>query len=378
VLNASRRVAPWIVKTPLVESAQLNAMLSSSSRKRRRLFFKCEMLQHTGAFKVRGAINAIWDVLEHARAAAAAAAAAAATFERDAFHRIVTFSSGNHAAAVSYAAAVLNAARDTTRFARVEVTVYMPRTVSALKKRATQYYGARVVMLETRQEAEAACKEAAHASPHNTHLISPFDDSRVIAGAGTAALCALEQARTQFGIEQMHKVFVPVGGGGLCSGTFLAAQAYASANGTHAPQTYGVEPLAGNDVQQSVASGAIVRLAEQPRTLADGAMTLACSQRTFHFLRQCAGVLAIDEPEIAQWTQRLTHALRLTVEPTAALTVAGVAAQAQADADEHDSDAETTENILCVLSGGNIAIDKRRDIWQDDALAPLFDEAFVP
>ena len=178
---------------------------------------------------------------------------------------------------------------------------------------------------------------------------TPFGNDRVIAGQGTACLEALQD-----GIAP-DAIFAPCGGGGLTSGTYLAAQALAP----HA-QVYGVEPTLGNDAQQSLRKGNIVRLPTMPDTIADGVRTLAVAERTFQFLQKINGIFAIDEQDIIYWTQYLTHLLKITVEPSSALAMAGAA--------QWLKEQSQPQTILIILSGGNLSAETHQRIWQENLL----------
>jgi threonine dehydratase len=180
-------------------------------------------------------------------------------------------------------------------------------------------------------------------------LLHPYDLDEVVAGQGTACLEALQDGAAPTAI------FAPCGGGGLLSGSVLAAQAVAPG-----ASVFGVEPVSANDAARSYRSGEIFRFETSPRTLADGVQTLSLSERTFHFVRQSDGILEVDEPEIVYWTQWLTHLLKVTVEPTAVLGMAGAVRWL--------SGRDPGETVLVILSGGNLSAATRERVWSRDVL----------
>ena len=239
VLAAAERIRAHAHRTPVLTSRTLDDELGA------RVFFKCENLQRMGAFKFRGAFNAL------SRFDAAQRRAG-----------VVTFSSGNHAQAIALSARILG----------MPATIVMPDDAPAAKVAATRGYGGNVVLYDRyRDDREQIGRELARA--HGLTLVPPYDHADVIAGQGTAAKELLEE------VGPLDHLFVPLGGGGLLAGTALATRALA-------PQCrlYGVEPEAGNDGQQSFRSGAIVHIAT-PRTIADGAQTQHLGNLTFAIIR---------------------------------------------------------------------------------------------
>jgi threonine dehydratase len=311
VVRAAHRIDGRVRRTPLAGSATLDAFLGHRVR------FKCECLQKVGAFKARGALNALLARAERGEPVG----------------RVVAFSSGNHAQAVAWAARLLG----------VRATIVMPANVSEVKRIATAAYGAEVVLAPDRVAAEA---EAARRAARGATLIPPFDDDDVLAGQGTACLEALQDGAVP------DAIFVPCGGGGLLSGTYLAARGTAL--------VYGAEPVAANDAARSYRDGHIFRFESAPVTVADGVQTLSLSERTFAHVRRTAGIYEIPEDDIAYWTQWLTHLLKLTVEPTAAL---GMAA-----AHRWLSARPAPSTALVILSGGNLSAATRARVWDRERL----------
>ncbi len=227
VLAAAGRLHGVAHRTPVLTSRRLDAQFGAS------LFFKCENLQRGGAFKFRGAYNALSRLDESQRR-----------------RGVTAYSSGNHAQAVAYAASLLG----------IPATIVMPADAPAIKRAATEGYGARVIAYDRLREDRVAISQAL-ADEQGLAVIPPFDHADVIAGQGTAALELLEE------VGGLDALFLPLGGGGLLAGTLLSAEARAPACKVH-----GVEPAAGDDGRQSLRRGERVHIAV-PETLADGAQT---------------------------------------------------------------------------------------------------------
>ena len=315
IVQAAERLRSKVSHTPLLESAQLNAWMGH------RILFKTECLQRTGAFKLRGATNFLTRMLELDNLPA----------------RVVANSSGNHAQAVAYAASQL----------KIPATIYSTETISAVKAAATQHYGADVKLYPTRPEADRAVAEAAQTP--GTVWIPPFNHPDIIAGQGTAALEALQDAGSA------DAIFAPCGGGGLLSGTLIATRGLMPDC-----KIIGAEPQQANDASMSLQSGTIETLNGPPDTLADGAATPSVGDVTFPFLQGLDDFYEVDEVQIAYWTQWLQHLLKLHVEPTSAMSMAAVTSWAL--------EATPGSTAIVILSGGNISQSSMAKIWQTDYL----------
>ena len=315
VRSALNRISPHIHRTPVMGSQLLDEWLGHE------VSFKVEGFQKIGAYKVRGALNALLTLKEEGRLP----------------REVVAYSSGNHAQAVAKAAKMLS----------INATVIMPKFVSRVKQQATIDYGAKLILTDTRMEAEAL---ALQKQEEGMWLLHPSADDMVIAGQGTACLEALEDG------GKVDAIFAPCGGGGLLSGTWLAAQL-----ATPSIPVYGVEPLIANDAAQSLRADQIIGFDDTPMTIADGARTLHISERTFYYLKKLAGFYEIPEQEIIYWTQWLCHMLKVSVEPTSAMAMAG--------AFEWLKSQDTKKRVLVILSGGNVDADSQRKIWHNDYLA---------
>ena len=310
---AYQRIKPYIHNTPLLQSSHLNDWLGHE------IIFKLEPFQKIGAFKIRGALNTVLSLKE----------------QGDLPAELVTFSSGNHAQAVALAGKMFG----------IKTTVFMTKTSSKTKRQATEDYGAKVIITEDRKEAEARAMEM----KNRAYFIHPFDNDMVIAGQGTACYEAL-----QTGINPAA-IFATCGGGGLLSGTFLAKQLISPKS-----LVFAGEPAEADDATRSYNSGKIISYENSPKTIADGAVSLSVSIRTFNYLKQLNGFYTVSEEEIIYWTQWLTHLLKVSIEPTAAVAMGAAFKWLQAQ--------KSKQKILVILSGGNISPETYRTIWEKDCL----------
>ncbi|WP_134550003.1 threo-3-hydroxy-L-aspartate ammonia-lyase, partial [Pseudomonas aeruginosa] len=270
------------------------------------VFFKCENLQRMGAFKFRGAFNALSRFSAEQRAAG-----------------VVAFSSGNHAQAIALSARLLG----------IPATIVMPADAPAVKIEATRGYGGQVVLYDRyTEDREQIGRDLAQR--HGLTLIPPYDHPDVLAGQGTAAKELFEE------VGSLDAFFAPLGGGGLLSGCALAIRALAPAC-----RIYGVEPEAGNDGQRSLRSGAIVHI-DTPQTLADGAQTQHLGNLTFPLIqRNVDDILTASDAELVDGMRFLAARMKLLVEPTGCL---GLAAARQR------KDELRGKRVGILLSGGNV------------------------
>lgn len=310
VTSAAARIRGLVKATPTLRSSVLDAMLGGHQ-----LHFKAECFQTVGAFKARGAANTLAWLRSRGELP----------------DSVVAYSSGNHAQAVAWAG---------RRFG-VAARLFLPASISRVKLQATRSYGAEVVLCADRGEAEARAAEAVAAG---AALVPPYDHDQVIAGQGTAALELLDE------VGRCDALFAPCGGGGLLSGTVLAAQG-------RYPDTLvgGGEPLSANDAARSLRAGQIFRWPVAPETIADGARTLSISPRTMAYLARLFALFEIPEDEIVFWTQWLTHLLKVQIEPTAAL---GMAAAFRWLAGQ-----SSPRKVGVILSGGNMDAETAAAIW---------------
>jgi threonine dehydratase len=301
---AAQRLAGVVHRTPVATCATLDRLAARS------LFFKCEHLQKCGAFKFRGASNAVL------RLAADVAP-----------RGVVTHSSGNHAGALALAA----------RMRGIPAHIVMPRNASAVKRRATVDYGGRIVECEPTQAAREAAAACVVAETGAT-LIAPFDHPDVIAGQGTAALELLDQ------VPELDALVTPVGGGGLTSGTCLAV--YGTAPRV---RVFGAEPKGADDAARSKAAGERLPVTD-PRTIADGLRT-SLGDLTWPIVRdRVERVITVTEEEIVAAMRLLWERAKLLVEPSSAVAFAAVLT-------EDFRSLPGLRRVGIVLSGGNVDLD---------------------
>jgi threonine dehydratase len=287
-------------RTPVMRSRTADALTGAE------LFFKCENLQRAGAFKFRGAYNAI-AALDPAQRRAG----------------VVSFSSGNHAQAISYAASLLE----------VKATVLMPSDAPAMKVAATRGYGAEVVLYDRYSEDREAIGRRLSVERGLT-LIPPYDHREVIAGQGTAAVELIEET------GPLDCLLVCLGGGGLTSGCALAARALSPGC-----EVWGIEPEAGNDGQRSLQEGRIVHI-DVPRTIADGAQTQHLGELTFEIIRRdVRGIATVSDEALRDAMRFVAERMKLLIEPTGALAVAAALTAAVP---------VRGRRVGIVISGGNV------------------------
>ena len=300
VIAAARRLDGHALRTPVLTSRTANAELGAE------LFFKCENLQRMGAFKFRGAFNALAQFDPAQRRAG-----------------VVAFSSGNHAQAIALAARLLG----------IPATIVMPHDAPAAKVAATRGYGGKVVGYDRYTEDREAIGRRLAADEGLT-LIPPYDHPHVIAGQGTAAKELFEE------VGELDALFVCLGGGGLLGGSALATHALSPRC-----RLYGVEPAAGNDGQQSLRSGAIVRI-DVPQTIADGAQTQSLGRYTFDIIRRHVDdILTVSDAQLVECMRFFAERMKLVVEPTGCL---GYAAAREMKAQL------AGQRVGIILSGGNV------------------------
>lgn len=301
---ASARIAPYLNRTPVLTSRTADSLAGCQ------IFFKCENYQRMGAFKFRGALNALLQFSDAQKAAG-----------------VVAFSSGNHAQAIALAAKILG----------VPATIIMPHDAPAAKVAATRGYGGKVVEYNRYSEdREQIGREIAQRE--GLTLIPPYDHADIIAGQGTAAKELFEE------VGELDALFVPLGGGGLLAGSALAAA-------TLSPgcKVYGVEPEAGNDGQQSLRRGEIVHI-DTPKTIADGAQTQHLGQLTFPIIaKHVTDIHTAQDVALVDVMRFFAERMKIVVEPTGCL---GFAAALQ------QTESLRGKRIGVIISGGNVDISK--------------------
>lgn len=314
VQAAARRIAGFAHKTPVATSSTADEICGAE------VFFKCENLQRMGAFKFRGAFNAISALTDAQRNSG-----------------VLAFSSGNHAQAIALSARLLG----------TNACIVMPADAPPAKIAATRGYGAQVITYDRfSEDREAISKRIA--ADRGLTLIPPFDQREVIAGQGTAAKELIEE------IGELDYLFVCLGGGGLISGCALAAHELSPGC-----KVIGVEPEAGNDVQQSVAQGKPVTIAV-PKTIADGAQTTRVGNLTFPIIQRLVDrIVTVSDQQLIRSMRFFAQRMKLVVEPTGCLAAAAVL--------EQIVDVKGAR-VGVILSGGNVDL-AQYGRWLDENLA---------
>ena len=299
IARAHERIKAQARRTPVLTSRTVDELTGAS------VFFKCENFQRMGAFKFRGAFNALSQLGEEQRKKG-----------------VVAFSSGNHAQAVALSGRLLG----------IKTVIVMPEDAPQVKLEATRGYGAEVVQYAKHEERETLAGKLA--AERGLTLIPPFDHAHIIAGQGTAAKELIED------VGPLDVVMTPCGGGGLLSGCAIAAKHLA-------PQckVFGVEPQAGNDASQSFVKKRLITIAV-PDTIADGARTPSLGKLTFPIvLRYVDDMLTVDDQELTRAMFFLWERMKIVVEPTGALAACALL--------EKKTDVKG-KKVGVVLSGGNV------------------------
>lgn len=302
VEKAYHRIKNYVKNTKIVTNQDINSQLNNQ------LFFKCDNFQQTGSFKSRGAFNAILSYKEKNGCLP---------------KKIVAVSSGNHAQAIAFVCSRLN----------IEALIYMAKNTSNYKIEATRSYGAELVICDKRSEAN---KLAQNKIKEGYFFIHPSANEDVILGQATACYEALKE------MGEVDLISVPVGGGGLASGSFLAK------NGL-SPQAkiIGCEPEIANDVAISVRENKIFSFSESPKTIADGARTLSVLEPCFSYLKIIDEIVEVSEEKIKFWQDEFLKYVEMKIEPTSSLAIAGV----EKYIEKHKI---KNQKILVIISGGNL------------------------
>ncbi|HCN42349.1 MAG TPA: threo-3-hydroxy-L-aspartate ammonia-lyase [Proteus vulgaris] len=302
VAEAHQRIQPYLNKTPVLTSRTINELTGAQ------FYFKCENFQRMGAFKLRGAMNALSQFNDQQRK-----------------NGVVTFSSGNHAQAIALSAKLLG----------IPATIIMPEDAPKAKIEATKGYGGHVLTYNRYTENREEIGQQL-AQKKGLTLIPPYDHPHIIAGQGTVAKELFDE------VGELDMLFVPLGGGGLLSGSLLSTKALS-------PQCkiYGVEPLAGNDGQQSLRKGEIIHI-DTPKTIADGAQTQHLGNYTFEIIRNNVDdILTATDEELISAMQFYAQRMKIIVEPTGCLSLAAT----------HQFGGKLKgKKIGIIISGGNVDI----------------------
>ena len=302
---AAERLRGVAHRTPVITSRTLDGIAGAQ------VFLKAENLQRGGAFKFRGAYNAIASLPDEQRARGVAA-----------------FSSGNHAQAVALASSLLG----------VPAVILMPEDAPTTKLAATRGYGAEVVVYDRYTQDREALGRAL-AEERGLTLVPPFDHEAVMAGQGTVALEVLED------VPDLDVLVTPVGGGGLISGCAVAAEGR---------EVWGVEPAAADDARQSLERGERVTI-DVPRTVADGLQTTSVGEKPFEVMREkVAGIVTVTDAELVEAMHFLFERLKLVVEPSGAAADAAVMTGKVAG-----------RRVAAVVSGGNVGAERFAGLIMD-------------
>jgi len=302
IVKAHSRILPYIKRTPILTSRTVDEMLGC------KVYFKCENFQKMGAFKYRGACNALLQLSEEQKQ-----------------RGVITHSSGNHAQALALAAKQMG----------IHAVIVMPENAPLVKRNATEGYGGEVILCEATQKArEETC--ASLIEKRGLTMIHPYDNDNIIRGAGTAVKELLDE------VGDLDVVITPVGGGGLLSGS----SAYSKLSGK-VGQVYGAEPTGADDAYRSLKEGKPLPQTD-PRTIADGLRT-SLSQRTFEIISEYVdGIIPVTDDEIIEAMKILFERMKIVVEPSGATPLASLMkAREEGTVTEGSS-------VGLVLSGGNV------------------------
>jgi len=305
--QAHGRIKPYIHRTPIMQSQEINKLLGCE------LYFKAENLQKVGAFKARGGCNAVFSMDTKSLAKG-----------------VITHSSGNHGAALAWAAALRGA----------NCTVVMPENAPLVKKQAVRGYGAKVIeCIPTMDDREAAV--AAEIQATGSTLVHPYDSEAIIAGQGTAALETLDQ------LDCLPDIIItPVGGGGLLAGTAIAAHAVAQNSGKTI-SVVGAEPHGASDAWRGFTSGQRVEV-QTPETIADG-LRSTLGVRNFSIItEQVNDIVLASEQAIIEAMRLVWMRMKIVIEPSAAVAVAAVM---------ENPGMFSEKRLAIILSGGNVDLD---------------------
>ncbi|RUO26818.1 serine/threonine dehydratase [Aliidiomarina minuta] len=298
--RAQQLIAPYVVHTPVLQNAHLDELAGAQ------LFFKCENLQRTGAFKFRGACHALLQLPKEVREAG-----------------VYTVSSGNHGAALACAGQLLN----------IKVRVAVPSSGSAVKKANIARYAADIVEIEPGMAAREAIVAQWQQEDPEARFIPPYNHEHIIAGQGTAALELIKEQ------PHLNSLIAPVGGGGLLSGTIMVGHSQSMA-------IYAAEPELADDAWASLEQGQI-QPAREPKTICDGLLT-SLGDKTFPIIRDGVDkIIRVSEQQVIEAMQLIWQELKVIVEPSSATVLAAVLAQPALF---------QKQNIGLLLSGGNLDI----------------------
>ncbi len=303
IIDAHERIKGYIHRTPIFTSSSINRLVGAD------FYFKCENFQKAGAFKIRGALNTVLSFGEGEK-----------------IKSVATHSSGNHAAALCYAASLKG----------IKAHIVMPHTAPEIKKRAVEGYGGEIVFSEpTLASRESTAKTVVEKT--GALFIHPFNNYRIIEGQATCGKEILED------LDELDYIITPIGGGGLCSGSCLAAKYFSNKT-----RVIGVEPKEADDAFRSIRDNQIYP-SIAPKTIADGLLT-SLGPLTFEIIRNnVERILTIGEQTIIDAMKMIWERMKIIVEPSSAVTLAAVL---------ENKELFKNKKICLVLSGGNVDLTK--------------------
>jgi threonine dehydratase len=313
--QALDRIKDHIIKTPILQSDILDNFLGHN------FFFKVDALQKTGAFKIRAVFNHLLALKEQQSLPA----------------KIVGYSTGNHGIALAYACKQLG----------ISCRIYLPESTAYLKAQIAKSFSAEVIYTPNRLEAELKAKADAQ---NGFYFLHPSDSDLSIAGSGTMCMEALEQLSLA-----PDAIFASCGGGGLLSGSYLAKELLSPAS-----LLFGCEPANANDAFLSRQIGQLFGFETTPQTIADGLIALKLSERTFAYIQKLDAMFLAEEEEIRYWTIWLSYLLKITVEPSCAINMAG--------AMQWLKNKKEPQKILILISGGNVDHNFFSFAWREASL----------
>lgn len=320
IMDAHTRIKPHVHLTPILSSASLTQMTSHQQ-----LLFKCENLQRTGSFKIRGATNAILSFLEEERSRGAGEADVKGS------RVFVTHSSGNHGQALACAC----------QQSKCEAHIIVPKNAPQVKINAMKGYGGHIHFCEPTLAAREALGKQVLAAHNGSTFVHPYNNVSVMAGQGTAGVEIIQQCGTD-----VDAVVIPVGGGGLLGGMAIAIKALS-------PNTkvFGAEPLGADDASRSFSTGVVqLHSAGNPNTIADGLLTTLCPRTLKAIKANVDGIITVSEKEIAAAMRLVYDRLKTVIEPSAATGVAVVLAKHR--------ELMGCRKVVVLLCGGNVELDR--------------------
>ncbi len=308
VQQAATRIAPYVHRTPVLTCQTIDEMVGGS------VFFKCENFQKSGAFKFRGAVNAILQLTPE-----------------ELSRGVVTHSSGNHAGALASAAQIFG----------TQAFIVMPSNSSEIKMAAVRSYGGQITECAPTLEARLSVADQVQKKTGSV-LIPPFDHPHIIAGQGTAAMELLEQ------VPDLDAIIAPVGGGGLMSGTCIAARAF-----NPEMLVWGGEPVGADDAFQSKLAGKFIPQLS-PNTISDGLRT-SLGALTWPFIRdQVDEILTANDDETVVAMKMFWERTKVIIEPSSAVPLAAILKRYSRQSTSHPANSVQPGKIGVVLSGGNV------------------------